>query len=96
MPANVAPHHIIKKPLVTEKGTFAMNELTKYTFLVDPRATKTEIKDAVQSLYKVNVTGVNTVTSKGKFKPTRFGLRVEPTVKKAIVTLKQGQTIELF
>ncbi|MBS0191465.1 MAG: 50S ribosomal protein L23 [Phycisphaerales bacterium] len=96
MPANVAPHHVIRKPLVTEKGTFAMNELTKYTFLVDARATKTEIKDAVQSLYKVDVVGVNTVTSKGKFKATRFGVRVEPTTKKAIVTLKQGQTIELF
>ncbi|MBX3389892.1 MAG: 50S ribosomal protein L23 [Phycisphaeraceae bacterium] len=96
MPANVAPHHIIKKPLVTEKGTFAMNELTKYTFLVDPRATKTEIKEAVQAIYNVSVTGVNTVTSKGKFKPTRFGLRVEPTTKKAIVTLKKGETIELF
>jgi large subunit ribosomal protein L23 len=96
MPANVASHHIIKKPLVTEKGTFAMNELAKYTFLVDPRATKTEIKDAVQNLYKVHVTGVNTQTKKGKFRATKFGVRVEPTRKTAIVTLKKGESIELF
>lgn len=96
MPANVAAHHIIKRPLVTEKGTFAMNELGKYSFLVDVRATKTEIKNAVQEIYKVQVVGVNTVTSKGKFRATKFGVRQEPTTKRAIVSLKEGQSIELF
>ena len=96
MPANVASHHIIKVPLVTEKGTFAMNELAKYTFAVDPRATKTEIKKAVQDLYKVHVVGVNTQTKKGKHRATKFGMRVEPTKKTAIVTLKKGESIELF
>jgi large subunit ribosomal protein L23 len=73
-----------------------MNELGKYTFSVDPRATKSEIKKAVQDLYKVHVVGINTQTKKGKHRATKFGVRVEPTKKTAIVTLKKGESIELF
>jgi len=95
MPANVAAHHIIKKPLVTEKGTFAMNELTKYTFLVDPRATKTEIKDAVQSLYKVRVIGINTTLRQARTRTTKSG-KVDGTItKKAVIRLHADDAIEL-
>lgn len=88
--------HVLKKPIVTEKGTYAMNELNRYTFQVDPRATKDQIRKAVEDLYKVKVEKVNTQTRKGKFRRFRYGLTQESTVKLASVRLKEGDTIELF
>jgi large subunit ribosomal protein L23 len=96
MPANVAAQYIIKTPLLSEKNTFAMEQGKKYTFLVDPRATKTEIKDAIQEIYKVRVESVNTQLRKGKFRRTKFGLTTESNTKKAIVTLHADDSIELF
>lgn len=96
MPANVAHTQVIKRPLVTEKATWAMNEQKRYAFLVDPRATKVEIKDAVESIYKVRVTGVNTQVRKGVWRRTRFGQTQDAPTKKAIVSLHQDDTIELF
>jgi len=87
---------VIKHPLLTEKSTFAMNERRQYTFLVDRRATKTDIKAAVQALYKVKVTGVNTQVRKGEARNLRYGKVVLADTKKAIVTLKEGDAIELF
>lgn len=86
---------IILKPIVTEKS---MNLLAdnKYTFLVDKRANKTEIKNAIESIFSVKVENVNTMNIKGK--PKRMG-RYEgkrPDRKKAIVTLKAGQKIRIF
>jgi large subunit ribosomal protein L23 len=89
-------HYIIKRPVLTEKSTFAMNERAQYSFLVDPRATKDDIKRAVEELYKVKVVGVNTQNRKGKHRRLKFGLTIEPTTKKATVKLAEGQTIELF
>lgn len=89
-------HYVIKQPILTEKSTFAMNERGQYTFLVDKRATKDQIKKAVEELYKVKVVGVNTQVRKGKQRRLRYGLVVEPTTKKAVVRLAEGQTIELF
>lgn len=89
-------HYVIKKPLVTEKGTFAMNELNRYLFEVDPRASKTDIKSAIEGLYKVKVQKVNTMTRRGKFRRMKFGVTQEACVKMASVRLKEGQTIELF
>ncbi len=89
-------HDVIKKPLVTEKGTFAMNELNRYSFEVDFRASKTEIKAAVESLYKVKVDKVNTQVRKGEFKRMKTGLTKMSTRKLAVVKLKEGSTIELF
>lgn len=96
MPANVASHHIIQRPLLTEKGTFAMNEQGRYCFLVDPRATKDEIKQAVEDLYKVNVEKVNTQVRKGKQRQLKYGLVTESQTKKATVRLREGERIELF
>lgn len=96
MSANVASHHIIKKPLLSEKGTWAMNEQKKYTFLVDPRATKTEIKNAVQEIYKVRVLGVNTIVRKGEHRRLKWGMTILPDTKKAIVRLHADDSIELF
>ncbi|MBX3385903.1 MAG: 50S ribosomal protein L23 [Phycisphaeraceae bacterium] len=88
--------HVIKKPVVTEKGTFAMNELNRYTFQVDLRASKDQIRKAVEDLYKVKVEKVNTQTRKGKMRRYRYGLTQESTIKLASVRLKDGDTIELF
>ncbi len=88
--------YVIKKPLLTEKNTFAMNEQSRYSFLVDRRASKTQIKAAVESLYGVKVAGVNTQVRKGKTRRLRYGVVDEPTTKKATVRLQEGQKIELF
>ncbi len=89
-------HFVIKKPLVTEKGTYVMNEQGRYTFEVDPRASKTDIKSAVESLYKVKVEKVNTLTRRGKFRRMKFGLTQMSCTKTAVVRLKKGDAIELF
>ncbi len=87
---------VLKKPLVTEKSTFRMNELGQYTFAVDRRASKGEIKAAVEKVYGVNVVSVNTMTDKGRYRRLRYGEVKLPDVKKAVVRLKEGQKIELF
>jgi large subunit ribosomal protein L23 len=88
-------HKIIKAPIITEKNTM-LRAQNKYVFEVDARATKSEIKIAVQHLFNVRVNSVNTVLVKGKLKRMgRFvGLRSDK--KKAIVKLAEGQSIERF
>jgi len=88
--------HIIKQPILTEKSTFAMNEQKKYAFLVAREASKDQIKTAVERLYKVRVTGVNTQNRKGKIRRLKFGAVQETTTKKATVTLHAEDVIELF
>ena len=88
--------YVIKKPILTEKSTEAMNEEGRYTFLVDRRASKTEIKDAVESIYGVKVVGVTTQVRKGKERRLRYGWVTEKVTKKAVVRLAEGQTIDLF
>jgi large subunit ribosomal protein L23 len=88
--------HIIKQPILTEKSTFAMNEQKKYSFLVAREASKDQIKQAVERLYKVRVTGVNTQNRKGKARRMRYGVVQETTTKKATVTLHADDVIELF
>ena len=88
--------HVIKKPVVTEKGTWGMNEQNRYVFQVDTRATKTDIRKAIEDLYKVKVAGVNTQVRKGKSRRLKYGLVGEPETKKATVRLQEGQKIELF
>ncbi len=88
--------HIIKKPIVTEKVTWGMNEQNRYMFEVDTKATKTDIKKAVEELYKVKVASVNTQTRKGKFRRFKYGLTQESTIKMASVKLAEGETIDLF
>lgn len=89
-------HFVIRRPMVTEKGTFVMNEQSRYTFEVDPRATKDQIKSAVETLYKVKVEKVNTLTRRGKFRRMKYGLTQMACTKTAVVRLKKGSTIELF
>lgn len=88
--------YVIKKPMLTEKSTFAMNEEGRYTFLVDRRASKDEIKRAVEELYGVKVVGVTTQVRKGKERRLKYGWVTEKVTKKAMVRLAEGQTIDLF
>jgi large subunit ribosomal protein L23 len=83
------------RPIITEKTT-VLTGSDKYVFEVDLRANKNQIKEAVQVAFNVRVTEVNTMVMKGK--PKRFGRKVtnRPDWKKAIVTLVQGDKIELF
>ena len=90
------PIYVIKKPLVTEKTTFAMNENNRYSFVVDRRATKDDIKRAIESLYDVKVDAVSTQTRKGKRRRMRYGWITEQKSKTATVRLKEGDTIELI
>ena len=87
---------VIKKPILTEKSTYDMNERNRYTFEVDRRATKTDIKEAVEELYNVKVDGVATQIRKGKVRRMRYGYSQEKGTKKATVRLAEGQSIELF
>ncbi|KUG04142.1 lsu ribosomal protein l23p (l23ae) [hydrocarbon metagenome] len=86
---------IIIKPVITEKTMNLLVE-NKYTFIVDKRANKTEIKNAIESIFNVKVDKVYTMNVKGK--PKRMGKAVgrTPNRKKAIVALKPGQKIPLF
>jgi large subunit ribosomal protein L23 len=88
--------YIIKRPLVTEKSTYLMNEQGRYAFEVDVGATKTQIKAAIESLYKVKVVGINTQVRKGRSRRLRYGVVQERPTKKAIVRLREGDVIELF
>ena len=86
---------IIKRPHITERST-ALGEFGKYVFMVAPRATKPEIRKAVKEIYKVEVASVNVVNRAGKRK--RFGGTMQGRqdgYRKAIVTLKEGQKIDL-
>ena len=96
MPANVSPEHVIRRPVLSEKSTFAMNEQKRYTFEVDPRATKTEIKDAVERIYKVKVAGITTTSRQARTRMSKAGKVPGTVTKKAVVSLKEGDAIELF
>jgi large subunit ribosomal protein L23 len=86
---------VIIRPVVSEKS-YAGLEANVYTFLVDPRANKTEIKEAVQGIWNVRVTSVNTINRKGKLKRRRFTVGKRADQKRAIVTLADGDSIEIF
>ena len=88
------PYDIIKSLLRTEKGTQHMQD-NKYMFWVDRSANKIQVKSAVESIYKVGVVSVNIMIVKGKPKRVRHKLGHTSSWKKAIVTLKQGDTIDM-
>lgn len=92
--------NIIQKPVLTEKMTMLADKLNRYGFRVDRRANKIEIRKAVEEMYGVTVTDVNTMNYMGKEKSrfTKAGLLEGRTnhFKKAIVTLKQGDSIDFY
>jgi large subunit ribosomal protein L23 len=91
--ANINPIPLVKGLRITEKAT-ALQTQDQYIFEIDKRATKSEIKKAVEKEYKVTVTRVNTINSPDK--PKHYGRHVRKTggVAKAVVTIKKGQKIE--
>lgn len=88
-------HDIIKAMLRTEKSSSLYEPQLKYLFLVDKKANKIQIKRAVEDIYKVKVRDVNTFLAWGKLKRVRYQLGRTPELKKAVVTLKEGQKIEV-
>ena len=85
---------VIVKPVITEKSTSA-SEHNQVVFEVRKEASKTDIKSAIEQLFKVEVKAVNTILTKGKTKAFRGRKYRRSDVKKAIVTLKDGQTIDI-
>ncbi len=88
-------YSVLRRPLITEKGTIMQAE-GKYAFEVAPRATKQQVKAAVEKAFNVGVTAVNVVNIKGKTKRVKSGYTTAPSWKKAIVSLKAGDKIEFF
>jgi|tagenome__1003787_1003787.scaffolds.fasta_scaffold12457550_1 large subunit ribosomal protein L23 len=91
---NKDPRDVIVAPVVSEKSYGLIDE-GKYTFIVDPRSNKTEIKLAVEKIFGVQVASVNTINRPGKTRRTRFGTGKRKDTKRAIVTLKSG-SIDIF
>jgi len=92
-------YEVIRRPIVTERAMRLADEESKYTFEVAPEANKIQIKEAVETIFKVEVVKVNTITVPGKRRrdfrrPTTYGRT--PKRKKAIVTLRPGQRIEFY
>ncbi|WP_328424616.1 50S ribosomal protein L23 [Streptomyces sp. NBC_00443] len=86
---------ILIKPVVSEKS-YALLDDNKYTFVVAPGSNKTQIKQAVETVFEVKVTGVNTINRQGKRKRTRTGFGQRASTKRAIVTLAEGDRIDIF
>ena len=86
---------ILLAPVVSEKSYGLLDE-NKYTFLVAPDANKTEIKIAVEAIFKVKVVGVNTLNRQGKTRRTRYGHGKRPDTKRAIVSVADGERIDIF
>jgi large subunit ribosomal protein L23 len=86
---------VLLAPVVSEKSYSLLDE-NKYTFLVAPTANKTEIKIAVEQIFKVRVINVNTVNRPGKKRRTRYGYGKRPDTKRAIVTVADGERIDIF
>ena len=89
-------HDVIKGPLITEKLDQAREKFRQYSFIVDKKATKVDVARAVESLFKVSVEGVRTNIVRGKIKRVGKTIGQRPNYKKAVVTLKEGDKIELF
>ncbi|GAA2330471.1 50S ribosomal protein L23 [Saccharopolyspora halophila] len=90
------PRDIIIAPVISEKS-YGLQEQGQYTFLVDPRSNKTEIKIAVEKIFDVKVSGVNTINRDGKRKRTRTGYGKRKDTKRAIVTLTpESKSIDIF
>ena len=91
---------VLIKPILSEKANKQSEKMNRYSFVVDKKANKLEIKKAVESFYGVQVDHVNTIVvpSKAKSKYTKAGYIVgrKPSKKKAIVTVAQGETIDLY
>lgn len=89
------PRDIVKRPIITEKTSDLMAE-NKYTFAVDVRSNKVEVKQAIEAIFNVKVESVNIINVKPKAKRVGRHSGYKARVKKAIVKLAEGQSIEIF
>lgn len=89
-------YDVIKSPAVTEKGTLLRELQGKYLFKVHPKANKYQIKGAVEKLFNVHVTDVHTLIARGKKKRVGANVGRKSNWKKAYVTIKAGEKIEIF
>ena len=90
------PYDIIRRPLITEKGTDITTDQNGYTFLVAPHANKIEIRKAIETLFDVKVLHVRTMTRHGKWKRRGRHVFQESSWKRAVVTLAEGHTVEFL
>ena len=88
------PHDVILRPVLTEASYEGIAD-KRYVFEVHKSANKTEIKNAIETIFDVKVASVNTANRKGKSRRTRFGIGKRKDTKRAIVTLREG-TIDIF
>ena len=89
------PRDVIIAPVVSEKS-YACMDRGQYTFIVAPHANKTEVKIAIEKIFDVRVIAVNTQNRQGKRRRTRFGIGKRVDVKRAIVTVAEGDRIDIF
>ena len=92
---SLTSRQVLIAPVVSEKS-YGLIEAKKYAFRVHPDAHKTQIRQAVEATFNVKVTGVNTINRPGKRRRTRFGWGKRPDTKRAIVTLAEGERIDIF
>ena len=88
-------HDVILKPVVSEKS-YAASDRGQYTFVVAPDANKVQIKQAIEEIFKVKVTNVNTLNRAGKKQRTRHGFGPSPSPKRAIVHVSGGKPTDIF
>ncbi len=89
-------HQVLRRPLITEKSTAKQGEANQYFFEVERKATKNDIRSAVESIFKVSVTKVRTLNVLGKRKRVGKNVGLTSDWKKAIVTLQEGDRIEIL
>lgn len=92
-------YDVLRRPLVTEKSSYQSGKLNQYSFIVADYATRTQVKDAIETLYDVTVEKVNIINTsakRGRRLRSRRLLVRKPAYKKAIITLAEGQTLEIF
>jgi len=92
----VNPYSVLQKPLLSEKSNRGRENENKYTFLVETKASKTDVKKAVEKVFNVSVVGVTTLITRGKVKRRGNNVAKLGNTKKAVVTLKEGEKISLF
>ncbi len=90
------PRDVILEPVVSEKSYDLIEDSNTYTFVVDRRTNKTEVRQAIESIFSVKVLRVNTINRKGKMKRTGWKLGKRSDTKRALVTLAEGDQIDIF
>lgn len=92
-------YEVLRRPLVTEKSSYQSGRLNQYSFIVADTATRTQVKDAIETLYDVSVVRVNIINApakRGRRLRSRRLLVRKPGYKKAVITLAEGQTLQIF